>query len=228
MIRQALGEQKLSYYGVSWGADLGVVYSQLFPTRVDRMVVDSVTDVEGSEYHHLATGERTEAAFDEWAAWVAWRNDQYHLGRTGAQVRTTVQSLLRKSFILAGYRLDGRSLPFLLQSALGDESDRELMAQNVRTLLDAAAGRPAKPSDQLSGLMAQYFGSDPALDEFAAASFAFTCNDRGWPSAQRSTGVITSKLGKRNPSSGPASCPAPIGRTTPLNRSLLSAMMFRC
>jgi pimeloyl-ACP methyl ester carboxylesterase len=154
-IRQALGEQKLSYYGVSWGADLGVVYSQLFPARVDRLVVDSVTDVEGSEYHHLATGERTEDAFDEWAAWVAWRNDQYHLGRTGAQVRATVQSLLRKSFVLVGHRLDGRSLPFLLQSALGDESDRELMARNVRTLLDAAAGRPAKPSDQLSGLMAQ-------------------------------------------------------------------------
>ncbi len=83
--RAALGEQKISYYGVSWGADLGVVYSQLFPQRVDRMVVDSVTDVEGSEYHHLATAERAEAAFDEWAAWVAWRDDEYHLGRTGTQ-----------------------------------------------------------------------------------------------------------------------------------------------
>jgi pimeloyl-ACP methyl ester carboxylesterase len=32
-IRIALGEQKLSYYGVSWGADLGVIYSQLFGSR---------------------------------------------------------------------------------------------------------------------------------------------------------------------------------------------------
>lgn len=114
------------------------------------MVVDSVTDVEGSEYHHLATGERTEAAFDEWAAWVFWRDDKFHLGKTEAQVRAKVQQLLTRSFMLGGHRVDGTSLPFLLQSALGDESDRELMATNVRTLLDAAAGLPAQPSEQLA------------------------------------------------------------------------------
>jgi pimeloyl-ACP methyl ester carboxylesterase len=184
-IRVALGEATLSYYGVSWGADLGVVYSQLFGVRVDRMVVDSVTDVEGSEYHHLRTGERTEAAFDEWAAWVAWHDQQYGLGRTGVQVRATVTKLLaqaaRKPLQLGQYKVDENALPFLLQSALGDESDRAVMARNVRTFVDAAAGRAVKPSDQLNGLMGQYYELDPAIDQFAAASFAFTCNDRGWP-----------------------------------------------
>ncbi|MFC9694163.1 alpha/beta fold hydrolase [Kribbella sp. NPDC056951] len=174
-IRAALGEQKISYYGVSWGADLGVVYSQLFPGRVDRMVVDSVTDVEGSEYHHLATGERAEAAFDEWAAWVAWRDDQYHLGRTGMEVRATVSRLARRPVTIDGRRLDSASLPWAIQSALGDEKDREVMARNIRALIDG------KSTEELSGWLQQYFTTEPIYSRFAAASIAFTCNDNGWP-----------------------------------------------
>ncbi len=184
-IRLALGVSTLSYYGVSWGADLGVVYSQLFGDTVDRMVIDSVTDVEGSEYHHLDTGERTEAALDEWAAWAAWRNARYGLGRTGTQVRATVTGLLaraaRRPIRIGGHRLDETSLPFLLQSPLGDESDYPLMARNVRTLVRAAAGHTARPTPALADLMGVYFGTDPAITAFAAASFSFTCNDRGWP-----------------------------------------------
>ncbi|WP_432940080.1 alpha/beta hydrolase [Kribbella sp. CA-253562] len=175
-IRRALGEQRISYYGVSWGADLGVVHSQLFPGTVDRMVVDSVTDVEGSEYHHLATGERTEAAFDEWAAWAAWRDDKYHLGRSGQQIRTAVTRLLTKTLTIAGHRVDSAALPWLLQSALGDESDRDLMARNVSALL-----RGTEPPDELKAWLDQYYGQAPMITQFLAASFAFTCNDRGWP-----------------------------------------------
>ncbi|WP_246486554.1 alpha/beta fold hydrolase [Kribbella qitaiheensis] len=116
-IRVALDEQRLSYYGVSWGADLGVVYSQLFGVRVDRLVIDSVTDVEGSEYHHLATGEGAEAAFDEWAAWAAWRDSQYHLGRTGLQVRAVVTRLRSKDD--PGWGLSHRRLRVALGAFVG-------------------------------------------------------------------------------------------------------------
>lgn len=182
-VRAALGEEKLSYYGVSWGADLGVVYSQLFSSKVDRMVVDSVTDVEGSEYRHLATGLGAEAAFDEWAAWAAWRDDEYHLGRTGMEVRAKVTALVhsRKPVKVGNYRLDSASLPWVLQSALGDESERDLMARNVRTLLDAAAGKPVRPSEELMGFLAQFYETSPLLSHFAAASLSYTCNDNGWP-----------------------------------------------
>jgi pimeloyl-ACP methyl ester carboxylesterase len=40
-IRVALGEPKLSYYGVSYGTYLGAVYTTLFPRRSDRIVLDS-------------------------------------------------------------------------------------------------------------------------------------------------------------------------------------------
>jgi pimeloyl-ACP methyl ester carboxylesterase len=40
-IRQALGEQKVSYLGYSYGTHLGAVYTTLFPHRGDRIVLDS-------------------------------------------------------------------------------------------------------------------------------------------------------------------------------------------
>lgn len=176
VVRKALGEDKLNYYGVSWGADLGVVYSQLFSDKVDHMVVDSVTDVEGSEYHHLATGERAEAAFDEWAAWAAWRDDKYHLGGSGQEIRTAVSRLMKRDLTIAGHKVDSAVLPWVLQSALGDESDRDLMARNVSTLL-----HNTPPTPELEGWLDQYYGRAPMFSQFVAASIAFTCNDTGWP-----------------------------------------------
>ncbi|MFC0628997.1 alpha/beta hydrolase [Kribbella deserti] len=175
-IRQALQEPKISYYGVSWGADLGIVYSQLFGRYVDRMVVDSVTNVEGSEYDHLNTGHRKEIAFDEWAAWVAWRHDQYHLGETVAAVRKTVERLRDKPFTLGAYRIKPVDVPFLVQGSLGDESDYPAMAENV-----AAMVYRKTPPESLAGLLQLYYEGADGLDSYFAASFGYLCNDRGWP-----------------------------------------------
>ena len=42
MIRAALGEQKINYYGTSYGTYLGAVYEELYPQRSDRFILDSV------------------------------------------------------------------------------------------------------------------------------------------------------------------------------------------
>ncbi|MBC9944624.1 alpha/beta fold hydrolase [Leucobacter sp. cx-328] len=44
-VREALGAEKVSYFGVSWGTELGMEYLNAFPDRVDRMLLDSVMDV---------------------------------------------------------------------------------------------------------------------------------------------------------------------------------------
>ncbi|MFE4975932.1 alpha/beta hydrolase [Kitasatospora sp. NPDC056651] len=44
LMRQVLGDQKLSYFGISYGTQLGGVYAHLFPQHVGRMVLDSVVD----------------------------------------------------------------------------------------------------------------------------------------------------------------------------------------
>lgn len=44
LIRAVLGEEKLSYLGLSYGTELGATYAALFPERVGRMVLDTAVD----------------------------------------------------------------------------------------------------------------------------------------------------------------------------------------
>ncbi|WP_344005668.1 alpha/beta hydrolase [Streptomyces thermocarboxydovorans] len=43
-IRQAVGDDKLNYFGISYGTELGGVYAHLFPEKVGRMTLDAVVD----------------------------------------------------------------------------------------------------------------------------------------------------------------------------------------
>ncbi|WP_432054127.1 alpha/beta hydrolase [Streptomyces sp. bgisy022] len=43
-IRQALGDEKLNYLGISYGTELGGVYAHLFPQKVGRLTLDAVVD----------------------------------------------------------------------------------------------------------------------------------------------------------------------------------------
>lgn len=44
LIRQAVGDDKLTYYGVSYGSQLGTAYAAMFPQRVRALIVDGVID----------------------------------------------------------------------------------------------------------------------------------------------------------------------------------------
>ncbi len=44
VLRQALGDQQLTYFGLSYGTSLGDTYAQLYPTRVRAMVLDGALD----------------------------------------------------------------------------------------------------------------------------------------------------------------------------------------
>ena len=44
LIRQAVGDEQLTYYGVSYGSQLGSTYAAMFPDRVRAMILDGVID----------------------------------------------------------------------------------------------------------------------------------------------------------------------------------------
>jgi len=45
VLRAALGEDTLTYFGASYGTKLGATYAELFPDRVGRLVLDGAVDV---------------------------------------------------------------------------------------------------------------------------------------------------------------------------------------
>ncbi len=44
LLRASVGEQRLNYFGASYGTELGAIYADLFPQRVGRMVLDAALD----------------------------------------------------------------------------------------------------------------------------------------------------------------------------------------
>ena len=70
VLRAALGEEKLTYLGKSYGTFLGATYAGLFPKLVGRMVLDGVVapDLTAEEIN-LGQAKGFEGATREWAAY---------------------------------------------------------------------------------------------------------------------------------------------------------------
>ncbi|MET9684722.1 alpha/beta hydrolase [Streptomyces coeruleorubidus] len=81
VIRQALGAQRISYLGYSYGTYLGAVYAKAFPEHVRRLVLDSVVDPtevwsDANLNQDVAFNDRHRA----FLAWVAEHDSTYRLG----------------------------------------------------------------------------------------------------------------------------------------------------
>jgi pimeloyl-ACP methyl ester carboxylesterase len=86
-IRAALGAQKISYFGYSWGTYLGQVYATLFPHRLRRMALDSVVNPRGVWYaDNIGQDYAFEGRIRAFYAWAAAHDAVYHLGSTEARV----------------------------------------------------------------------------------------------------------------------------------------------
>ncbi|MEO3785832.1 alpha/beta hydrolase [Actinocorallia sp. B10E7] len=63
LVRAVLGQERLHFYGASYGTLLGRFYAHLFPARVGRMVLDSVVDPAGWPGDPTAQAVGFETAF---------------------------------------------------------------------------------------------------------------------------------------------------------------------
>ncbi|WP_246148974.1 alpha/beta hydrolase [Nonomuraea turkmeniaca] len=82
-IRAALGEEKISYLGFSYGTYLGAVYATLFPHRVKRLVMDSNVDPTGVWYRSNLTQDQSfERRHRQFLGWTARHHSTYKLGTT--------------------------------------------------------------------------------------------------------------------------------------------------
>jgi pimeloyl-ACP methyl ester carboxylesterase len=70
-IRAALGDRKLTYYGLSYGTLMGQQYAELFPDRVRALVLDSnMNHAQQSAWEFLRSETQSvQAEFGEFAAW---------------------------------------------------------------------------------------------------------------------------------------------------------------
>jgi pimeloyl-ACP methyl ester carboxylesterase len=86
-VRAALGVERISYLGTSYGTYLGAVYASLFPARVDRMVLDSNVNPDWVWTEEFAQQQVAgKQRLDDLFGWIAEHSGEYRLGDTALQV----------------------------------------------------------------------------------------------------------------------------------------------
>lgn len=71
-LRRALGERKISYFGVSYGTIMGQHYAERYGGKIRAMVIDSTMDHSVSARKFVEAEARgAEDSFQEWAKWNA-------------------------------------------------------------------------------------------------------------------------------------------------------------
>ncbi|GAB2962728.1 alpha/beta hydrolase [Saccharothrix stipae] len=92
-VRKALGERRISFYGISYGTLLGQQYAELFGARVRSMVLDGVID-HSVDLHHFVL-DRARAAEEAFDVFVAWCAENATCALHGQDVRAAWERALR-------------------------------------------------------------------------------------------------------------------------------------
>ncbi|MFE5541845.1 alpha/beta hydrolase [Streptomyces sp. NPDC056519] len=186
-IRAALGEEKISYLGYSYGTYLGAVYTQMFPQRSDRFVLDSSVDADpGTVWRGMfwTWATETEPAFARWTKWTAERADQYQLGSTPEEVSATLWALVARAdkepIDMGGQKITGGTIRGMRQMYFYPQWG----ATMIKSLKDAADGKASKatlPPGPAQLDQGKSSGETPS-DNGRAAAFAVFCGDSDrWP-----------------------------------------------
>ncbi|MEU7551608.1 alpha/beta hydrolase [Streptomyces sp. NPDC044571] len=94
VLRAALGEEKLTFMGASYGTYLGAVYATLYPGHVRRMVLDSAVNPDPRRIWYRANLHQAVGFERRWAdfrAWAARHHAVYRLGATPAAVQASYE-----------------------------------------------------------------------------------------------------------------------------------------
>ena len=95
LMRQVLGDDKLHYFGISYGTELGGVYAHLFPKRVGRAVFDAVVDpTQDPEQGSLGQARGFQLALDNFAEDCVSQAEECPIGDSAQDVKDRIAKLL--------------------------------------------------------------------------------------------------------------------------------------
>ncbi|MFJ1971988.1 alpha/beta hydrolase [Streptomyces sp. NPDC087903] len=96
LMRQVLGDAKLSYFGISYGTELGGVYAHLFPGHVGRAVFDAVVDpTQNPEQGSLGQARGFQLALDNFAEDCTSKAEDCPVGDSAQNVKDRIAKLLK-------------------------------------------------------------------------------------------------------------------------------------
>jgi len=191
-IRVALGQRQISYYAFSYGTYIGQVYATMFPSRVRRMVLDSIVNPDGVWYaDNFAQDYAFQGRENAFVRWAARYNSLFRLGSTAAAVNravATAQSRLQARPIDGIVGSDELTDTFLAGGY--DDEYWPGMATALSQYLHNSSGAPLLKLYRQAGVQSE--------NEFAVYN-AVECGDVAWPRNWATWNAETRKVNARAP-----------------------------
>lgn len=183
VLRAALGETQLDYFGASYGTKLGATYADLFPDRVGRLVLDGALDLTlSSRDLALQQAAGFQTALDAYLQDCIDSTDSCFLGDTVAEGQATIQGLLASIDADplpagGGRELTSGNAFYGIITPLYVRDYWYLLTNGLKSALDG-------DGTTLMLLADAYASRDPAgsgfLDNTMEANVAINCLDDGW------------------------------------------------
>ncbi|MFC6044509.1 alpha/beta hydrolase [Nocardioides hankookensis] len=195
LLRQAIGVDKVTFFGFSYGTYLAQVYATLFPDHVQALIMDGVIDPDRVFYQsNLDQDPAFQKSFNAFLAWVGKYPKTYHLGRGRKAVERTYEHLrARLKRHPAGGKVGPDELDDALLNAGYYNGYYPYVADALASLVND--GNPA-------GIKELYRSSNPvgkAADNSFAMYLAVQCTDAVWPKSWKKWRNDSRRLDRKAP-----------------------------
>ncbi|MER8069105.1 alpha/beta hydrolase [Streptomyces sp. NPDC094034] len=177
VLRQALGDDRLSYAGSSYGTRLGAVYAEMFPKKVRALVLDAALDpTAGTRERRIQQATGLQASFERLAAACAAQQD-CPLGTDPERATEEFQKLVRPLIDKPAQTSDGRDLTFSgavegVETAMYSEAS---WPTAIKGITELSSGK----GDTLQKLRDDFHGRTPdgTYSSSSEANLAINCMD---------------------------------------------------
>ncbi|MFJ7044683.1 alpha/beta hydrolase [Streptomyces sp. NPDC101112] len=178
LMREVLGDDKLHYFGISYGTELGGVYAHLFPKNVGRAVFDAVVDpTQTPEQSSLGQAKGFQLALDNFAKDCVSKAEGCPVGDTAQDVKNRIMTLLDD--------LDRKPIPGVFPRDLTESGAttgiaQALYSQDLWPLLTEGLQQAYDGDGRLLMLLADSMNGRNENGEYsnlAAANVAISCAD---------------------------------------------------
>ncbi|MEV0697729.1 alpha/beta fold hydrolase [Saccharopolyspora sp. NPDC050389] len=191
-IRTALGEEKLNYYGNSYGTVFGQAYAEFFPDRIGRMYLDSVMDHTNRSWPGwlLPRAKTMESNLDRFAGWCATEPKCALHGRDVLEVWDEVLARAERDPIPAPGAGPNATAGATLIASRANPGYEGRWPELAASLLEAHAGDATRFARTPTG------GMDPALSRI------MFCADFPYPTEYGEVKALETVLRSRTPRIG--------------------------
>lgn len=170
VVRAAMGDEQISFLGISYGSLLGQIYAQQFPTRVRAMVIDGIVEP-GVSGVDAATAQAVgfEHVFDAFAAACDAEPNCPLAGDTRGAVERLIAQVESAPLAVEGGQVGPGELPLALSINLYGEGGWPDLSYAIEAGLNG--------DGSLLGQLAQDYMGVVDFDIY----FSVFCADQDWP-----------------------------------------------